>query len=147
MNDVFPALDKWLADHPFLNEVARLQLAIEDTLNSDSSPALSPLEWDSLADDCKTGTPFFKRRSPDKTIITPAASLLRRLAENLAGAEIPVEMNRISSLLDDRFKGDPDLSSLFIKQEFAGGDFSLDTGDSIPHGSLRFLAWRSLEKV
>ncbi|HEX9024118.1 MAG TPA: formate dehydrogenase accessory protein FdhE [Geobacteraceae bacterium] len=147
MNDVFPALDKWLADHPYLNEVARLQLAIEDTLNSDSSPALPPLEWESLAEDCKTGTPFFKRRSPDKTIIKPAASLLRQLAENLAVAEIPVEMNRISALLDKRFKADPELSSLLVGEAFAGGEFSLETEDSIPHGSLRFLVWRSLEKV
>jgi len=147
MNDVFPALDNWLKDHPYLNEVARLQLAIEDTLNSSSSPALPPLQWDSLADDCKTGTPFFQRRSPDKTIITPAASLLRHLAENLSVAEIPVEMNRISSLLDERFEADPDLAPLLVEEAFAGLDFSLKAEDHIPHGSLRFLAWRSLEKV
>jgi hypothetical protein len=85
MTTVFPALDNWIEGHPFLKDVARLQLAIEDALNTDESTSIPVLQWDSLAVDFAKGIPFFRNRELDEAVVTRAAELFGRLAQDLGG--------------------------------------------------------------
>ncbi len=84
MTTEISALDGWLAVHPYLGEVAKLQQAIDAALDTDDSAPLPALQWDSLSGDFEKGIPFFKNRELDEAVITRAAELLCRLAQTLS---------------------------------------------------------------
>lgn len=140
-------LDSWLADRPYLKEVAGLQQTIDNLLGNVPSKQIPPFHWDSLSEDFKDGIPFLRKRNLDETVVAPAAELFALLARELPGYEIPEEMKRISSSLNDILGGEPGLAASLIREASAGSE-SKPLGDgSIPPGALRFLAWRSLERV
>jgi hypothetical protein len=114
------ALEGWLAEHPYLREVARLQQAIEDSLIIDESSPLPPLQWDSLSADFEKGTSFFINRELGEAVTTRAAVLLARLAKDLSGADTNEEMKRVAGSLHDLFQSQPDSASTLVKQAAAG---------------------------
>jgi FdhE protein len=140
-------LQGWLETHPYLGEVARLHQAIENAMESDESNPLPALQWDSLSEDFKSGTPFFRTRELDEAVITRAARLLRALAEKLSGGETNEEMKRVTEYLHDQFQTRPELAAQLVKESAEKVDLSLDSNCAIPTGAVRFLAWRALEKV
>ena len=141
------AIEGWIAVHPYLEEVAKLQKAIDDALSSDDSAPLPVLQWDSLSEDFEKGIPFFRNRELDEAVINRAADLLVRLAQALSGDDTPEEMRRVTEYLHDQFQCQPEFASQLVKEAAAGGELSLDPGSTIPPGAVRFLAWRALEKV
>jgi FdhE protein len=147
MTTVIPALNSWIEAHPFLKDVARLQLAIEDVLNTDEAPSIPVLQWDSLVVDFEKGIPFFRNRELDEAVVTRAAGLLVCLAQTLSGEDTPEEMKRVTAYLHDQFRSQPEFASQLVKEAAADADTSLDPGSSIPAGAVRFLAWRALERV
>jgi FdhE protein len=147
MTTEISALDGWLAVHPYLGEVAKLQQAIDAALNTDDSAPLPALQWDSLSGDFEKGIPFFRNRELDEAVIARAAELLGHLTQSLSAADTNEEMKRVSACLHDLFQSQPEFASTLVKQATMGVDLSLDPGSSIPPGAVRFLAWRALEKV
>jgi FdhE protein len=140
-------LQGWLETHPYLGEVARLHQAIENAMSSDESNPLPALQWDSLSEDFKNGTPLFRTRELDEAVVTRAAGLLRALAEKLSGGDTNEEMKRVAEYLHDQFQTRPELAAQLVKESAERVDLSLDPNCAIPTGAVRFLAWRALEKV
>jgi FdhE protein len=140
-------LQGWLETHPYLGEVARLHQAIENAMSIDESNPLPALQWDSLSEDFKNGTPFFRTRELDEAVVSRAAGLLRALAEKLSEGDTNEEMKRVADYLHEQFQEHPELAAQLVKESAGKVDLSLDPNCAIPTGAVRFLAWRALEKV
>jgi FdhE protein len=140
-------LEGWLEAHPYLREVARLQTAIEDVLEAGQSAPIPALQWDSLSEDFKNGTPFFRTRELDEAVVTQAAGLLFALAEKLSVMETNEEMKRVTEYLRDQFQDRPELAAQLVKESAEKVDLSLDPNCQVPAGAVRFLAWRALERA
>jgi FdhE protein len=140
-----PALEGWLADHPYLRGVARFQRSIENALRGGEPAAVPPPRWEDHADAFNDGIPVLRSRPLDKTVVAHAGKLLIRLLERFSESESTAEAQRACTTLLDKFRQAPGEAALMVEQMVAGGDECAAPDPEANPGFARFLCWRALE--
>ena len=140
-------LDTWLAEHPYLKELAWFQQTVDAALYSHEPPVFPIPHWEDYFDDFSKGTPLLRARPLDKDVISMSARLLSELADRLSDADGPDGLRHDCTVLCDEFRKAPDGAALMLEKIAAGSAEAPEQNLPIQPGLLRYLCWRTLESI
>jgi FdhE protein len=143
---VYPARDKWVAEHPFLAGIAVYQQSIEDALHGKMPDVPVPL-WDDHAVAFSDGVPLLRSKPIDKAVLAASGELLIRLVERLRSSEITEVARTVCELLSEELRQSPDAAAMLMEQTIADPENGVTLDTRANPGFVRFLCWRVLETV
>jgi FdhE protein len=140
-------LDKWLAEHPYLKEVAWVQQRVDAALCRHEPQALHVPRWEDYFDGFTKGIPLLRARPLDKDVISRSTDLLIRLADRLSGTDGPGALRHDCAVLCDEFRKTPDAAALMLEKIAGGSEQALEQNLPVQPGLVRYLCWRTLESI
>lgn len=134
----------WLAAHPYLEPMARIQRIIDEAADQEQPPALRPVCWDSYAEDQAEGIPLLHSASAGIDFTPAAADMLGQLVERVVQAPLPGNVGLACRELRDAFRTHPAACSRAVEWIVRGAK-----ADEAPaHGGVaRFLGWAAARHV
>ncbi|MDX9714550.1 MAG: formate dehydrogenase accessory protein FdhE [Dissulfurispiraceae bacterium] len=132
--------DKWISDHPYLKETADFECLLSSVL--DKFADSESLEWNEYAERLSSGAVLITDPELKKRVVSEAAAILNSAASELARSCENKNLSSSFSELSERFSQDPNSSVNLMEAVLE----KINSADTLS-GILRFLAWRSIERV
>lgn len=105
-------VNNWIEERPYLEEIGKLHLAINQLLEQQEANEVSEPDWNNSLEDFKRGIPVFKAKEIDSNFVVAASSALMVLSKIAECEELP------EKLKDDAKK----LNTYFTENESAVSD-------------------------
>lgn len=134
-------LEKWLARHPFLEPIARLEATVRDCVQTLPGPEPVPTDFEQFRADFDEGIPLLHSPVVGRKLVLEAADDFEALSLALAEADVPESLAVQVRELCDHFNkaGTPyDQALLAIATD-------AESTALLPHpGMARYVAWHAL---
>lgn len=136
-----PTQQAWLAAHPYLEQLAKLQRIIDEAAGP--GPGVAEPDFARYAPDFARGVPLLQAPGAGFDPAPAAAEALRRIVDRLAAAELPDTLAGEVRALRDRFRDTPDAPLAAVRALAAA-----KPGDRAPEpGVLVYLGWTALARA
>jgi FdhE protein len=135
-----PTQQAWLAAHPYLDAIARLQRVIDEAGAGGDGPGVAEPRWEGYAPDFVRGVPLLQSRVAGFDAAPAAAEILRRMVDRLSEAELPDTLAEEVRALRDRFRATPEAPLEAVRALVA----AKPDEEAPTTGVLAFLGWAAL---
>ena len=135
----------WLHDHPYLDELARLQERVQESLGDWVQLPLPAPRWDMHADDLSQGIPLLMSSNLDRTFAVHAGEVLCHLITRISPADLPEGFRAQCEQLRERLRQAPELAAHLVETQLVG---PADQENADPEqGFIKFFCWMALGVV
>jgi len=153
MSKLHSAIDEWVKEHPYLDEIANLQkmiMTVLEELKLDEI-ALEDLipNWSEIEKELEKGIPALKATTINDAAIELAVEGVGKVLEAFENAELPQQLSeqisKFKALIDEK----PEFTSQVLKGVLAEENSYVDELENaqINHGVVMFLAWNILTHI
>jgi len=135
-----PTQQAWLAAHPYLEAIAKLQRAIDEAGAAGNGAGVAEPRWDAYAPDFARGVPLLHSAAAGFDPAPAAADALRRIVDRLAATELPEALAAEVRAVRDRFQASPDAPLHTVRALASGTE-----GEEVSPAVLGYLGWAALQ--
>jgi FdhE protein len=153
LNKLDKAIEDWVAAHPYLQEIAKLQKPILNVLTGSSREG-SSLEdvvsnWSQVEEELDKGLPALTSARWQQKALEAAAGIVVQLATALEDAELPVAFKQQMQILNRLFGEKPETAEHFVRKvlEQQASSFAEMTETEINDEVIILLVWSALSTV
>lgn len=153
MNKLDKAIEDWVAAHPYLQEIAKLQKPILNVLGGSSQEG-SSLEdvvsnWPQVEEELKKGLPALTSAQWQDKAVEAAAGIVAQLATALGEVELPLAFKQQIQMLNRLLEEKPEAATDFVRKvlEQQEASFAEETGNEINDEVIILLVWSALSTV
>ena len=100
------SLQRWIAAHPYLTDLARFCAAVDEAVAAVPAPALAPARLDAYAPDHAAGVPLLHSGAAALDL-APAGEQLRQVVARVAGGELPKKLRAEAVALSELLGSSP----------------------------------------
>lgn len=132
------SIDRWIADHPFLEPLAKLNAAVERAAQGEL-PTLSAPNWEAYLVDFRGGVPLLASPNARVQACGPGGEAVHRLVERAMETPLPEKVAASARAIREHLRGGPEV------RRAVGAWLLRGEGDAPPEaGLLRFFGWSAL---
>ena len=153
MSKIHGAIDEWVKEHPYLDEIANLQKIIASVLedqNLDGQTAEDLVaDWNTIEKELRKGIPALEATTIDDQAITHAADAFMKVVDAFNAATLPEQLGIQIQKMKETFDDNQELVKVIIKgilEEQATALEELEKAQ-INHGVVVFIAWNVLSHI
>lgn len=136
---------KWLAAHPFLEEMARLQDRVSESLALWQQPPLPTPRWDYHVDDLRQGIPLLLSSELDQHFTVQAGEVLCHLIIRLSCADLPHVFSALCEQWRERLRHAPEIAVRLVESQLANQEGRQDPDPE--QGLINFFCWQAIGAV
>ncbi|HEX8908577.1 MAG TPA: formate dehydrogenase accessory protein FdhE [Anaeromyxobacteraceae bacterium] len=133
-------LQRWIAAHPYLKDLARFQAVVEEAVAAVPAPTVAPARLEAYAKDHASGVPLLHSGAA-AIDLAPAGDHLARVVARVADAPLPGKLRAEAVSLRELLRASPPArreAVAFLRGEASPGAAADQAG------LLRFLGWAAL---
>jgi FdhE protein len=135
------SIERWIADHPFLEPLSRVAFAVERAAD-ETHPALPAPNWDAYLVDFRAGVPLLASPNARVEACALGGEAVARMVERAVEVPFPEKLAASARALRDHLRGGPEVRR-------ALGSWLL-RGEGTPPpepGFARFAGWTALARL